>query len=380
MGIELESTPTHERGRLSSLRTICDLVGSFVFFLNSLWTWITNSSIAPTGDEPSLIPLLLDCEKGPIDVYQTRAQLLAALKRRDAADAAFEAQVAALLAPVRRRLAEIQAARDSRVSFPVPVPVPYAGPDVADLPPAPQIFFGRARELATLAALFTAPRQARAVLLGEPGAGTSSLALALLHHPKIAESFGARRFFVCGGDADRHVPTTVAELARLSERTLVVLDDMEALDHLLLLPLTRDPRVSFLLTMRAPDRTLPPNWTTLHIAPLPLPAARKLFRAVADLPTGGEGEDDDVEEAPLVDVSLPDTVLCTRLLLPHVDAFDADACAAPIHGHTEAALIDALLLHHARRLPRAIVQLAQRAQYEPLAFLLVRCVEEGVWV
>ncbi|KAJ7645189.1 hypothetical protein DFH06DRAFT_595613 [Mycena polygramma] len=222
MGIQLVSPPTHERDRVFFLWTIYDLVGSFIFFLHGLWTRLTHSSAPRAEDESSLAPLLLDCEKGPIDVYQTRVQLLAALKRRDAADAAFEAQVAALLAPVRQRLAEIQLARDSGVSSPVPLPVP--GPDVADLPPAPQIFFGRARELATLSALFTAPGQAHVLLQGEPGAGSSSLALALLHHPQIAEAFGARRFFVRDIDADGHAATAVlAGLAHCPARTLVVL-------------------------------------------------------------------------------------------------------------------------------------------------------------
>ncbi|KAJ6532975.1 hypothetical protein B0H19DRAFT_446194 [Mycena capillaripes] len=115
MGIELVSPNAHERRPF--LRTLHHLVGSFICFLRTLWTRLTQSHTPRASDLSFREPLLVDCEKGSLDVYQTRAQLLAALNRRDASDAAFEAQVTALLAPVKWRLAEIT--RDSGVPYPV---------------------------------------------------------------------------------------------------------------------------------------------------------------------------------------------------------------------------------------------------------------------
>ena len=44
--------------------------------------------------------------------------------------------------------------------------------------------------------MFSVDRQAHAALMGQGGAGKSTLALALMHQPRIEERFSQRRFLV----------------------------------------------------------------------------------------------------------------------------------------------------------------------------------------
>jgi Cdc6-like AAA superfamily ATPase len=77
------------------------------------------------------------------------------------------------------------------------------------LPSEPKIFHGRASELPDIIDLFNtgAPRIA---ILGAGGMGKTSLARALLHHPKITATYKQNRFFVACNSA-----TTVVELVAL---------------------------------------------------------------------------------------------------------------------------------------------------------------------
>jgi hypothetical protein len=140
--------------------------------------------------------------------------------------------------------------------------------------------------------------------------------------------------------------------------------------------------------------------TTLHIGPLRLPDARALFRAIADLPAGACDEHDH-DEALLVDVPVPPAAPTTFVVdlsplktslppSPSSESDDAVLVGLPVletslppspeydsnEASDDAALVDALL-ERTRYLPRDIVCLAQRAQYEPLPFLLASCVEDG---
>ncbi|KAF7375365.1 TPR-like protein [Mycena sanguinolenta] len=367
MGIELVSEPTRQRCRARFQRRLRDVIGSFICRLQALWAWITRLDTPPsTPDLSSRAPLLLDSEKDwpVVDVYQTRAQLIDALRRRDAADAAFEAQVTALLGPVKQHLAELT--RD-RVSHRVEVSC-HPGtvshttqgtqdtePAALDLPPAPQIFYGRARELDTLANLLIQPRQVRIALLGEAGSGTSTLTLALLHRPDIAQAF-----------------VVLSTLAACPRRTLVVLDD--APDHdALLAALELMPFVSLLLTAThtpmEPVSVSSCSYTTIPIGPLPLSAAHALFRAIADLPGDTYDQLDDHNDDPLLVDAVP-------AVSAHVDLPTFGALTSSPASNSDAALVDSLL-KRTRYLPREIVHLAQRAQYEPLPFLLASLVEEG---
>ncbi|KAJ7037974.1 hypothetical protein C8F04DRAFT_1256486 [Mycena alexandri] len=396
MGIELLSATTDEGSRGARLLGTVQAIFGVVFSLfRTLWTCVIRPCTSQHVELSSKVPLLLDQEKGYTDVYQSRAQLIAALQRRDAADAAFEAQVNALLAPIKQRLAEIN--RDSDLAgarwsprahrSDTPGPTDDRG-TAPDLPPTPQIFCGREHELTTLVNTITPPRQARTALVGVEGSGTSTLALAFLHHAEAVRAFGARRFFVqCADSAPGNVaalayalglPHTLtadpipvlAMLAACPLQTLVVLDGVQDATADLLAALARMPRVSLLLTKHTPLESTPlprclHNFTQLPVGPLPLPAARTLFRAIADLPADSERIDgDNALPVPPAEISVyPQPTHATPNIHSMVDESDG-------------ALIDALL-HRAECLPSVVVELGRRAQYEPLPFLLACCLEEG---
>jgi Cdc6-like AAA superfamily ATPase len=75
----------------------------------------------------------------------------------------------------------------------------------------PQIFFGRDSELSHLVQIFTQHPQAHAVLMGQGGAGKSKLALALMHHAQVKETFQQRFLVKC-----RSVKGSVGLLSRLA--------------------------------------------------------------------------------------------------------------------------------------------------------------------
>ncbi|KAJ6532974.1 hypothetical protein B0H19DRAFT_448125 [Mycena capillaripes] len=139
-------------------------------------------------------------------------------------------------------------------------------------------------------------------------------------------------------------------------------------------------RVSLLLTMRVPTEAVA-GCMIVPVGPLPSPPRARSFRAIADLPAADH--DETAADDQLVDVSLPpaDASLFPVPVGPLVDTpaptHDTSSPSPSVYtaSASDAALVDTLL-HHARCLPRGIVQLAQRAQYEPLPFLLARCVEE----
>ncbi|KAJ7120007.1 hypothetical protein C8R46DRAFT_127870 [Mycena filopes] len=397
---------------LGFLAVIRDVVyGVVIYLFHALCTRLPRRRRTPyASDLDHKTPLLLDCEKGYNEddyMHQSRTQLLAALKRRDASDAAFEAEVAALLAPVKQRLAEISGDRARaqlapqtyhRYDHHAPAPSPAYAPD---LPPAPQLFYGHASELAALVSAFTAPSPpppckggVAMTLTGPPGIGTSTLALALLHRAEVVRAFGARRFFVrCDrnyvGDGDGDVgaalaaalgltrtpadPDPVAVLAACPLRTLLVLDDVQDADAPLLRALRCLPRVALLLTMRTGRLASDSSDThtamtmTMTLGPLPLPAARALFRAIADLPS-----------VPSPHVHPPLYSPYSSPFAPAVDPSPTGADANPAtNADVETALIDALLLHpRCACHPRAVVELARRAQYEPLPFLLAGFLED----
>ncbi|KAJ7104352.1 hypothetical protein B0H15DRAFT_942346 [Mycena belliarum] len=300
MPIELGASP--ECGRVSSLlRKLEDLAGALICLLRGLWTHTLRSYVSCLFQPPRAF---VNCEKEPprkVDAHETYMRIVAALKRRTAADSEFETQVMALLDPVQSRLTEL--AKE------VPLARPPRGPEpLADLPPAPQIFCGRERELTGLVHMFSQGRQAHVALLGSAGTGKSALALALLHHPKVARVFGARHFFVpCETPAGAflhlasafglpHTPSRDAVLSVLaaSSHSLVVLDGLDsppAFDDLLALAAL--PRVSLILTLRGGRRPAGPLYTTPLPAPLgPLApsAARAVFRAISDLPIEGDAD------------------------------------------------------------------------------------------
>ncbi|KAJ6516443.1 P-loop containing nucleoside triphosphate hydrolase protein [Mycena sanguinolenta] len=305
--------------------------------------------------------LLQECEKELqhcLDTFQIRSHIATsvAIKRKDTADQAFEVQVSNMLQTLgAQAVSEIEDMSE--------VPEPSDEPD--DLPPMPQIFYGRENELSELVNLFCQPSHAHAVLLGQGGIGKSSLALALLHRPEIKRQFHHRRLFIkcnsatgafhllsrlgsalglpdVAADAKSYKETVFTSLRCSPVQCLIVFDELddawespstkrEVED--LLTDLSNIPKVSLLLTLRGTQRPMGPAYSKPYPAPLgPLSpeASRQTFFAISDVP-----EDD--ADAPLVDV------------LAHMVGF----------------------------LPLAITLLAQLAQYEPLPFLTERYREEG---
>ncbi|KAJ7367763.1 hypothetical protein DFH08DRAFT_829300 [Mycena albidolilacea] len=310
--------------------------------------------------------LLRECEKELqhcLDAFQIRSHIATsvAIKRKDTAGEAFEDQVSNILLPMKNLRAQgvFQSETIPKISE-------LSGePD--DLPPMPHIFKGRESELTDLVNMFCQPLQAHAVLMGQGGAGKSSLALALMHQPEIKQQFRHQRLFVkCNsakGSLDLlsrlgsalglpDVPADTKssgykEAIRSSLECsqvpcLIVFDDLDdAWDppstklevEDLLTELSNIPTVSLLLTLRGTQRPLGPAYSKPYPAPLGAlspAAARQTFFAISDVLEDGE-------DAPLVDV----------------------------------------LLSLVGFLPMPITLLAQLAQYEPLPFLLERYREEG---
>ncbi|KZV84916.1 hypothetical protein EXIGLDRAFT_753568 [Exidia glandulosa HHB12029] len=186
----------------------------------------------------------------------------------------------------------------------------------ARLPPCPQIFFGRATEHKDLVSSFDST-PAYACILGGPGMGKTSLAVAVSHDPTLEMRFRHRRYFVSFDPQ----PANVSCLARLcaalgvtsaSSRTrtlkalqdalrappncetLMVLDNFESvwdtdvraeaeevLDFLASLP-----RVSLIVTMRGAERPQGVAWSLPLLPPLARlddSSALQLFLSISDM-------------------------------------------------------------------------------------------------
>ncbi|KAJ7875008.1 P-loop containing nucleoside triphosphate hydrolase protein, partial [Mycena olivaceomarginata] len=177
------------------------------------------------------------------------------------------------------------------------------------LPSEPKIFCGRESELSDILHVFNTgiPRIA---ILGAGGMGKTSLARALLHHPKIAARYSQNRFFV-----SRNLATTKLELVNLigahlglkpgkdlteavlqhfsnNPPSLLILDELEALwepansrgdleELLSLLTGVED----LAITMQGAERPAKALWSRPFLGslkPLDQEAARLIFADIAD--------------------------------------------------------------------------------------------------
>ncbi|KAK7055816.1 hypothetical protein R3P38DRAFT_1368725 [Favolaschia claudopus] len=346
-------------------RSVRSLGRALIRFIRALWVWLTtclydlSRQRVLAVSSPTNHLIWGDWEKGLDDIYQSRVYQQTASEHGEFQIRASspneptlcsDAQVAALLSSVKHRLSETE--KDSCPCIPFD--------DVHDelLPPPPQIFHGRTQELNRLVDLFALPpqlhrRQSGQVIVtlqpSAPGAGTSALALVLLHRPEIISAFGAHRIRLRLGqpsDTLPHAPRPVFSYSRIltaltlcPHRTLVVLDNDSAADDRdrdiytpLFRWLVRMPHVSLLLAgpLPMPDSAIISlrgiRMQTIQVGPLALYDARALFRAIADLPAcpgrveceaehikhkggrkGNEEEDEHAREDDeiLVDVSLP---------------------------------------------------------------------------
>jgi tetratricopeptide (TPR) repeat protein len=192
-----------------------------------------------------------------------------------------------------------------------PVAVAGAG---AGLPPRPDLV-GREVEVAALVAAWLATPPQPVAILGAPGIGKSTICLAALHEPGVAQRFAERRWFIrCDG------ATTAAALlsglatelgvtgegpgsltgrvcaALAASPGVVVLDNFEtpwSADPLATEELVRVigavPQVALVVSSRGTGRPAGLRWRDFAmISPLPLPDARRLFVAVAGPGVAGD--------------------------------------------------------------------------------------------
>ncbi|KAJ7186081.1 P-loop containing nucleoside triphosphate hydrolase protein, partial [Mycena filopes] len=179
------------------------------------------------------------------------------------------------------------------------------------LPSEPKIFHGRDSELSNILQLFKqgSPRTA---ILGAGGMGKTSLAKALLHHPKIAATYPQHRYFVPCDSAttEEELSVVLGEYVGLKHRkgltaaivkqlsngpdSLLILDNLETaweptgfrkgVEELLSI-LAGIPHLALIITMRGAERPTKVKWTRPFLAPLePLKhdAAWKTFIDIAD--------------------------------------------------------------------------------------------------
>ncbi|THU99599.1 hypothetical protein K435DRAFT_491146 [Dendrothele bispora CBS 962.96] len=237
-----------------------------------------------------------------------------------------------------------------------------------ELPPAPQIFFGREKELSHLEELLVEGKTTQVIIGGPTGVGKSTLAYALLHRPAVKSEFENRRFSVnCNSlegpsdltqrmiqvlDIEEPIGRLVPVLAmERSSRTLILLDDfshiyVNSIDlewetsknwiqlENFLTEVSRLAAVSLVITLTGVRRPYGASSTArirpylIPLTPLDPSSARALFRGIS----GVSESDPDMDEL--------------------IEAVDY--------------------------LPQPIVILADLAQSEPLPFLVERFKDEGV--
>ncbi|KAJ7772782.1 P-loop containing nucleoside triphosphate hydrolase protein [Mycena olivaceomarginata] len=215
------------------------------------------------------------------------------------------------------------------------------------LPSEPKIFHGRESEVSDTLALFDTGNP-RIAILGGGGMGKTSLARALLHHPKIITTYEQNRFFVSCNSVStepevvaligahlglkRGIDLTQPVLRHFSNSppSLLILDELETLweqveshseieELLALLQVSYFELTSYQITMRGAERPAKVQWTRPFLAslqPLNQEAARLTFTDIAD---GGHSP-----EAVNRILSLADNMPLAISLLAHLA--DSEGC------------------------------------------------------
>jgi tetratricopeptide (TPR) repeat protein len=186
-----------------------------------------------------------------------------------------------------------------------PVRPPPTGPRPSRLPPPPRCFGRDAIVEDLVATLLTDPPPPTPVL-GPAGVGKSTVCLAALHEPRVAERYGERRWFVRCNAAENGEAVLAEVAAALS---LPVGPDLagQALAHLAQAPavvvldnaempwwadasgaeeifatLAAVPGLALVASLRGRQRPFGLAWRdAIDVAPLASPEARKVFLAVA---------------------------------------------------------------------------------------------------
>jgi tetratricopeptide (TPR) repeat protein len=206
--------------------------------------------------------------------------------------------------PLELQLAMLQALQETR-------PPTEAEPaPQSELPTRPGLV-GREAEVASLVEAWLPAEPPPVAVLGAPGIGKSAICLAALHHERVQERFGARRWFVrCDGarSAASLLSGVAAELGVIADRApatlreriraeleagpaVVVLDNFET-------PWTAEPipveqllgsisaiqGLAVTVSVRGTARPAGLPWRDMAVVgPLPLQAAKRFFLAVAGM-------------------------------------------------------------------------------------------------
>ncbi|KAJ7859339.1 hypothetical protein B0H14DRAFT_3864107 [Mycena olivaceomarginata] len=209
-------------------------------------------------------------------------------------------------------VAQMDDAASSRVSISSRRDLHRSSSSLSLIPGSPKIFYGREPELNDTVAALTTSISVRIAILGPGGIGKTSLALAIMHEPRVVTAFGANRFFITlnaaysshdmigkiaqyfGLAADGGPKAVLRHLGTIRAPILLVLDNMEDcweppsarpqvedfLSHL-----TDVAELHLIVTIRGLERPGKTKWTRPFLPPLmPLStdAARSTFLDITD--------------------------------------------------------------------------------------------------
>ncbi|KZS91615.1 TPR-like protein [Sistotremastrum niveocremeum HHB9708] len=174
---------------------------------------------------------------------------------------------------------------------------------LGDLPPAPQVFFGRTSIVDDLINQICVSEQTNVAILGAGGIGKTSVALSLLHSPIVVALFDQRRCFISceasgnrdallvtisqaiGLESSSSIEAIIRRLTHPNRPTLLVLDNLETPWE----PLeTRQEIENLLSTLKRP---LGIKWTRPFLSPLPnldMKSSQEIFVAISDVPEDDE--------------------------------------------------------------------------------------------
>ncbi|KZW03318.1 hypothetical protein EXIGLDRAFT_828675, partial [Exidia glandulosa HHB12029] len=219
------------------------------------------------------------------------------------------------------------------------------------LPPAPQLFFGRDYETETVVGSISAVAGGNVAILGGPGMGKTSIAVAAMHHPSVVARFKDRRYFVaCDAvDGDSGLLTTIclslgitcdgkaarAKLVKALEPfpSLLVLDNFETVweapqqrasaEDILQL-LSSISGLSLILTARGAERPVGIPWTQPMLAPLgplSIESAKQIFVAIAAIDESDQAFSKLIHE--LDSIPLAVTLLASQAQFEPIDSLFA---------------------------------------------------------
>ncbi|KZW03036.1 hypothetical protein EXIGLDRAFT_319023 [Exidia glandulosa HHB12029] len=181
------------------------------------------------------------------------------------------------------------------------------------LPPPPQYYMGRTAETCAAVDMLSSGSAAYIAVIGGPGMGKTSVAIAVLHAVEVQARYRSRRFFIACDTAERYpnllstvcasfgIPSSNSRLARKelgrvlgSSPSLIVLDNFESCwdgegqqeAEDVLSYLGSIEGLSIFVTLRGSERPSGLCWTRPYLAPLsPLDdaAAIQLFASISDI-------------------------------------------------------------------------------------------------